>query len=220
MGQSAEHLDMRVERGARARAEIMKAAERIFAANGVEGASTEAIAEAAKVNKALLFYHFKTKDALFRAVAEDALGQFHRECMALLSARASAREVLLHYLDEVFDGLSSQPRLGFLLQRTILSDSKWTEQVARKYFMPRLKKLTALIARGINEGEFRQVDPFQTALSLNGLVGISFLTAHAVKKMNGLDLLGRRSLEQRKDSVLDFVRHGLFRHPEVIHYEP
>jgi TetR/AcrR family transcriptional regulator len=211
---------MRLERGAKARAEIMRAAERIFAASGLEGARTEAIAEEARVNKALLFYHFKSKGALFRAVAEDMLGKFHRESMVLLSEQRRAKEILLGYLELVFDALGDRPELGFLLQRAILTDSKLTERVAEKYFIPRLHKLAALIDRGIDEGDFRPVDAFQTALSLNGLMAISFLTAPAVKAMTGVDPLSGSNLKKRRDAVLDLVRHGLFRDPGVSLHEP
>jgi TetR/AcrR family transcriptional regulator len=209
---------MRLERGARARADILRAAQRIFAANGLEGASTEAIAEAAKVNKALLFYHFKTKDGLFGAVAEGLFAQFHKEAMILLSDQAQAREVLLAYLELVFDTLGRRPDLGFLLQRAILSDSKLTERVARRYFIPRLQKLAALIDRGVSEGDFRRVDAFQTALSLNGLMAVSFMCAPAVKSITGVDPLSQSNLRKRRESVIEFVRHGLFRDPEVIRH--
>jgi TetR/AcrR family transcriptional regulator len=219
MRQSA-HSDLRLERGAKARAEIMRAAERIFAASGLEGARTEAIAEEARVNKALLFYHFKSKGALFRAVAEDMLGKFHRESMVFLSDRGPAKEILLRYLELVFDALGDRPELGFLLQRAILTDSKLTERVAQKYFIPRLHKLSALIERGIHEGDFRPVDAFQTALSLNGLMAISFLTAPVVKSVTGADPLSRSNLKTRRDAVLDLVRHGLFRDREVNRHAP
>jgi TetR/AcrR family transcriptional regulator len=213
MRHSSPHSDLRLERGARARAGILKAAERIFAANGPEGTSTEAIAEAAKVNKALLFYHFKSKEALFRAVAEDMLGQFHREAMLVLSDDAPAKEALTKYFDLVFDAFRSRPDIGFLLHRAVLSDSKLTERVAQKYLMPRLNKLAALIERGVREGDFRPVDGFQTALSLNALIVMSFLWAPVVKSITGIDSVSEDNVRKRKHAVIDFVRHGLFRHP-------
>jgi TetR/AcrR family transcriptional regulator len=217
--QLGPQLDMRRQRGVRARAEILRAAERIFAVNGLEGARTEAIAEAARVNKALLFYHFKSKDELFGAVAEDVFGKFHREAMGILSTPGPAKDVLLRFLDLVFDALAARPDLGCLLQRAILTDSKLTERVVRKYFVPRLHKLAALIDRGVRDGDFRRVDAFQAALSVNGLIAISFLSAFAVKSITGIDPLSASNLRKRREAVVEFVRHGLFRSPEVIRHE-
>ena len=56
------------------RAAILKAAVREFAEEGVAGARTEAIAHSAGVNKALLYYYFKDKEALYRAVLEQVFG--------------------------------------------------------------------------------------------------------------------------------------------------
>ena len=52
------------------RAAILKAAVAEFAENGIAGARTDAIARAAHVNKALLYYYFKDKDALYEAVLD------------------------------------------------------------------------------------------------------------------------------------------------------
>ena len=51
------------------RAAILAAAEQIFAKAGLDGARTDAIAAAAGVNKALLYYYFKSKDGLYEAVS-------------------------------------------------------------------------------------------------------------------------------------------------------
>src|ERR1039458_628157 len=52
------------------RASILKAAVAEFAEHGIAGARTDAIARAAHVNKALLYYYFKDKDALYEAVLD------------------------------------------------------------------------------------------------------------------------------------------------------
>src|SRR5438045_4380445 len=53
------------------RAAILKAAVREFAREGVAGARTDAIARSAGVNKALLYYYFKDKEALYQAVLDE-----------------------------------------------------------------------------------------------------------------------------------------------------
>ncbi|UPG71322.1 TetR/AcrR family transcriptional regulator [Roseomonas gilardii subsp. gilardii] len=55
------------------RAQILRAAERVFAEAGFAGASMSALAEAAGLPKANLHYYFGTKEALYRAVLDDIL---------------------------------------------------------------------------------------------------------------------------------------------------
>jgi len=54
---------------------ILAAAEREFAAAGYAGARIERIAEAAKVNKQLLFHYFDSKEGLFAAALASLVGR-------------------------------------------------------------------------------------------------------------------------------------------------
>jgi TetR/AcrR family transcriptional regulator len=58
------------ERADQTRARILDAAVQEFSSNGLAGARTEQIAEAAGVNKALLYYYFNNKQALYDAALE------------------------------------------------------------------------------------------------------------------------------------------------------
>ena len=53
---------------------ILAVAEEIFASEGLAGARMEEIARAAKVNKALLYYYFKDKEAIYDAVLDQVFG--------------------------------------------------------------------------------------------------------------------------------------------------
>src|ERR1700719_3625919 len=54
---------------------IVATAEEIFAEQGLAGARMDEIARAAKVNKALLYYYFRSKEELHRFVLETLLSQ-------------------------------------------------------------------------------------------------------------------------------------------------
>ena len=60
------------------RAQILSAARCVFARRGLDGASVREVAEAAKVNNAMIYYHFKDKIELFRAVLSDSFAAFDR----------------------------------------------------------------------------------------------------------------------------------------------
>src|SRR6185295_18532994 len=59
------------ERTARTRQRLLKAAAAEFAARGFAGASVDRIARTAGVNKAMIYYHFKSKAALYREILRD-----------------------------------------------------------------------------------------------------------------------------------------------------
>ena len=61
------------------RATILKAAEQVYAERGLAGARTDAIAAAAGVNKALLYYYFKSKEELYQAVVGSQVREFQQQ---------------------------------------------------------------------------------------------------------------------------------------------
>jgi TetR/AcrR family transcriptional regulator len=57
----------------RTRQRILDAARREFGMKGFDGASVGAIARRARVNKGLIFYHFQSKEELFRVLSEQRI---------------------------------------------------------------------------------------------------------------------------------------------------
>src|SRR5579862_6432816 len=99
------------------RATILKAAERIYAEHGLAGARTEAIAAAAGVNKALLYYYFKSKDGLYQAVVGSQLQEFQQQARKVLSEEGPAGPILLRYLSYHFDFIGTHPNYPRIFQR-------------------------------------------------------------------------------------------------------
>jgi TetR/AcrR family transcriptional regulator, regulator of cefoperazone and chloramphenicol sensitivity len=78
------------------REKIIKSASRAFARGGYEGASIRAIVAAAEVNQAAINYHFGSKEGLYRAVLQAAVGALMsdgdaRESPGTLSRKAALR---------------------------------------------------------------------------------------------------------------------------------
>ena len=63
-------LDMRAEQRDATRDQIVQAALTSISDSGYDGVSTRTIAARAGVTQGLLTYHFKSKDALWRAAAD------------------------------------------------------------------------------------------------------------------------------------------------------
>ncbi|HLI00260.1 MAG TPA: TetR/AcrR family transcriptional regulator [Acidimicrobiales bacterium] len=61
-----------VSRGRTTRAQLVEVATRLFASRGYDGTSIEAVLAESGVSRGSLYHHFKSKEALFLAVMEDA----------------------------------------------------------------------------------------------------------------------------------------------------
>jgi len=196
------------------RATILAAAEQIFAKAGLAGARIDAIAAAAGVNKALLYYYFKSKGGLYEAVIEDHFQEFNRQALTLLAAPGPARAVLLRYVSLYFDFISTRHRYASLYQQLMTARGRPLERLVRKYLVPRSAAFKKLLERGIRAGEFRPVDARHTSLSVVGLIVFYFSAAPVLQVLGHADAYSPASLKRRKQEVLDFIRHGLFLNPQ------
>ncbi len=201
-------------RSAETRAAILAAAGRIFAQSGLAGARTDAIAAAAGVNKALLYYYFKSKEGLYEAVVEDHFREFNRQALEALNAPGPARVVLLRYVSLHFDFISASHQSAPLFQQVMMTGGDFLERLIHKYFAPRGEALGKLIERGMRNREFRHADAFQTSVSIVSLIVFYFSAARVLQLLGHPDAYSARNLKRRKQEVLDFVRHGLFTDPK------
>jgi TetR/AcrR family transcriptional regulator len=197
------------------RAAILAAAGRIFAKSGLAGARTDTIAATAGVNKALLYYYFRSKEGLYEAVVEDHFCEFNRQALEVLNAPGSARAVLLRYVSLHIDFISARHQSAPLFQQLMMTSGKFLERLIQRYFTPRGEALGKLIERGVRSGEFRKVDRFHATMSIVSLIVFYFSAARVLQLMGHPKAYSPANLKRRKQEVLDFVRHGLFTDSKV-----
>jgi AcrR family transcriptional regulator len=202
-------------RSDRTRAAILAAAGRNFAHSGLAGARIDAIAASAGVNKALLYYYFKSKDRLYATVLEDQFREFNRRALEVLEAPGAARAVLLRYVGLHFDFISARHRSAALYQQLMMAGGKPLGRLVRKYFVARSQAFGRLLERGMRSGEFRRADRVHTAISIVALIVFYFSAAPVLQLLGHSDAYEAANLKRRKEQVLKFIRHGLFRNPEA-----
>ncbi|HET7208291.1 MAG TPA: TetR/AcrR family transcriptional regulator [Terriglobales bacterium] len=192
---------------------ILQAAIKEFAAHGIAGARTDAIARAARVNKALLYYYFKDKETLYGAALDHAFGQQAAHMLQVLGQDLPPRQKILAYVGEYFDFIAGHPMNRDLAQRELMRaghGSGHFQRIAKRYFQPLFAGLAEVIRQGIASGEFRAVDPLQFIPSMVALVVFYFTGAPILKVAAGFDPLSPERITQRRAAVLDFVSAVLF----------
>ena len=196
------------------RAAILKAAVREFSEEGVAGARTEAIAHSAGVNKALLYYYFKDKDALYRAVLDQVFGGLGAAIQRALSQDLFPREQLTAYVCAHFDYIASNPLYPRIVQGEFLraghGDPSRIQRMAKQYFQPVFQQLAALLKEGARSGDFRPVDPMHFIPSMISVIAFYFNTAPVMKVMIAGDPMSGARLAERRAAVLDFISAALF----------
>ena len=180
------------------RDEILKAAMQLFANRGFHETSMSEVAREARVSKALIFWHFKTKEELFVAVLNRLLEPYFidfAEEAAVMSERAQIEKLVELYLSFVRDNASSvRFFLAQMLHDERLSESL-NEQVLKLYSGYRAM-LVELIGGAQQKGICtRRTAPESAAAfllsALNGLlIEYLFMGANAVDPEGAVAMVG------------------------------
>jgi TetR/AcrR family transcriptional regulator len=196
------------------RAAILNAAVAEFAEHGVAGARTDAIAREAHVNKALLYYYFKDKDALYEAVLDHVFGGLRTRLMPVLESALPPRQKMLEYVGAYFDYIAANPRFPRVVQAEWMRSGAGRarmQRVARKYFRPVFGKLVEVLREGVAAGDFRPLNPMDFLPSMAAIIVFYFTSAPLMKTLMKLDPLSTQRIRERRAFVLDFISTALFR---------
>jgi len=203
------------ERSDQTRARILDAAIHQFSENGLAGARTEQIAEAAGVNKALLYYYFQGKDALYTAALESVAQGVRDSSLAVFDADASPGERFLLSALNHFDRIYTHRGFQSLMQQEMVrlhrGESNALTPLVETVFKPLMARMQQVLDEGIGSGELIAVDPSQIRNAALGANVLYFLSAPMMHMILGTDPLERGALELRRKLAIEFLGQAIFR---------
>jgi TetR/AcrR family transcriptional regulator len=198
------------------RSAILEQAVAEFAAQGVAGARTAAIAEAAGVNKALLYYYFKDKESLYAASLQAVFSGFAEELMPVLESPRSPGEKLLRFARAHFEYLVRHPNYPRLIQQELSCAGSRGEpsggfrDISTAHFLPMQRAGMRVVKQGIASGELRPVEGAGTLSAVIGMNVFYFISAPIMRALRGADPFSPRARRAHIASSLDFIAASLF----------
>jgi len=145
---------------------ILSAALAEFADRGFDGARVDRIAAVAGVNKAMLYYHFGSKQDLYRAVLHDMLGRLGDTLEAIAARDRPAGDRLAAFIDTFVRMGLSQPRVAPILLREVVEGNVRLD-ASTVHLIVRLPMAFATIVRdGHAAGAMRPINPLLAYLGL------------------------------------------------------
>ena len=202
------------DRSVETRARILDAALREFSALGMAGARMDQIATAAGVNKALLYYHFNSKENLYAAAVEMISAKIRDQSMAVFLKDASPGERLLRTALNHFDRILAQGEFQRLMQQEMMRVHQGEEGalpiVVKRVFAPLHAMHQALVREGITSGELVDVDPLQIHLSALGANVLYFMAAPVWRMVFPFDPYAHDVLEARRRAVVECLGKTIF----------
>lgn len=155
------------------RQQILDVASALFARKGFQGTTTREIAARARVNEAILFRHFPTKESLYWAVIDDRCTRSHRRenLQASLDLQASDFEIFRVIAEDILRRTDEDKARTRLLLFSGLENHRLARRFFRTYMAGYYQILAGHIEERIERGVFRRVDPI---LAARGFIGMIF----------------------------------------------
>jgi AcrR family transcriptional regulator len=144
---------------------ILAAAAVEFAARGFDGAKVDRIAARARVNKAMLYYHFKNKADLYRAILRDL---FQSMAAAVAESRrdGAPADQLRRYIRALSAEAARRPFLPSIWLREMAEGGRHLDASVISHLTAVLGVLAAIVRDGHDGGVFVEVHPFILQLSI------------------------------------------------------
>ena len=204
MAPSAPPTKRRSRRKEARPAEILKAALALFAERGYAATKLEDVAAAAGIAKGTVYLYFPTKEELFKAVVRQELLPNLDRFEALVRSHTGPAAELLRLFSgrwlQLFDtDLTAIPKL-------VITEAGNFPAIARFYADEVVKRGMALvgsiIVRGIEDGEFRRIDPVIVLPLVVAPFLMMALFKHSLRPHTDVAFDARAVLEAHMDVLL------------------
>ncbi|MEP6644717.1 MAG: TetR/AcrR family transcriptional regulator [Acidobacteriaceae bacterium] len=197
------------------RAAILTAAVREFSQEGIAGARIDSIARAARVNKALVYYYFQDKEALYGAVLDHVFSGLTACISEALDKHLSPRNRILNYAGAHFDYIAGHPLYPRIVQSELMraggGGATQLERIGKQYFRRIFGQVAEVLRQGIASGDFRAVDEMHFITSMVAIITFYFNSAPVMRFMTGVDPTSNEEVAKRRAAVLDFIAAALFK---------
>jgi AcrR family transcriptional regulator len=150
------------------RKQILDAAEQVFARRGFDQARMDDIVAEAGLSKGALYWYYKSKDAIIRALLDRIFAGDLRQAGELAEASGSASDRLRLFVGRVIEEYRRLERLVPVVYEFVALATRPgpVRDTLVGYFRRYREIVTQIIRQGIDAGEFEPCDADAAAVSL------------------------------------------------------
>jgi TetR/AcrR family transcriptional regulator len=182
-------------------AALFKAAALEFSEHGFDAAAVDRIAARAGVNKAMLYYHFRSKRAAYLAVLRDMFQAVGARAREIAEGPGSAPEKLDRWIATIVTEAAARPWFPPIMLRELASGAPRFDPDTFAMMNAVFAAVRDIIVQGQREGVFRDADPLLTHLTIMPPILIFFARQRVLaRKRLDEGLAAPRALD-------DFIRH-------------
>ena len=186
------------------RADILKAAEKLFQQFGLRKTTMEDIAKALGKGKSTLYYYYTNKEEIFDAVVMKEMWEVFDTTEKAVELAFTAAQKLKAFAITKMEALQQKSNLYQIVTGEIKENHRCFETARREYRQEEAKLITSILKHGIEAGEFNEeveqdidVLPIIIVGAFAGL-GRDIFTKNQIP-----------GIENRIDSIVNILVNGL-----------
>lgn len=168
---------------AASRNRLFTAAAAEFAAHGYAGANVDRIARAARLNKAMIYYHFKSKDALYREILRDMFNAVRTRVAAVAASDEAPEDKIRGYVKAIAAEAAARPHFPPIWLREIAEGAGHVDAATLAYVRDVMAALRGIIAEGVRAGRFQPAHPLLVQASIIAPLMFFLATASLRRKI-------------------------------------
>ena len=193
-------------------AEILRAAKKIFIQHGYAGARMQAIADEAKINKAMLHYYYRSKEALFEKIMDGAVDLMSKQLMNALSGDAPVMEKVEKMVSNYTDTIIKNPYIPiFILNEIARNQMNFQNKLLRKLEQNNVfQDFLLQVLEEQQKGVLRSIPVPHFMITIMSLIVFPHIAKPVFLKIFEMtDTAYMRMMEERKQLVMEFLEKSL-----------
>jgi TetR/AcrR family transcriptional regulator len=173
---------------------ILAAAAAEFAERGFAGARVDRIARRARVNKAMLYYHFTSKEELYRTLLRRTFTRAGERLHAIAASDAGAAEQLDRLIAAVAAFVSEHAFFPAIMLREVAEGGAHLDRDTLATLAVLPAAVGAIVSRGVESRAFRPIPPLAAYFTIIVPVVVYLAGAPIRKEMTAQHLLSTAPL--------------------------
>ena len=180
---------------------VFAAAAAEFSDRGFDAARVDRIAARAGLNKAMLYYHYGSKQGLYLAVLRDMFGAVSARARAIADAPGRADAKMDAWIAAIVEEAAARPWFPPIMLREMASGAPHLDPETFRLLDGVYAAVRDLLAQGRREGVFRAVDPLLTHMTIMPTILVFFVRQRvAARARTARGVTAARHVSQ-------FIRH-------------
>jgi TetR/AcrR family transcriptional regulator len=186
------------------RERLFDAAKQEFAAHGFAGGSVDRIAATARLNKAMIYYHFGSKAALYREILRDMFGAVGARVSAVAASSAAPSEKMRLFIEAFADEAEARPHFPPIWFREIAEGGQHLDAATIGDMAGVLKALGAIVEEGVRSGRFKPINPLLVHAGIIAPVLLFFASVPLRKRIAKAGVTG--AIAVQRDEVVAHIQ--------------